>query len=67
MTSGLVLLKLTRAREFGLERRLMHLHRKLTAPAPQGDMLSTPFSGNPDAWQSFSCRWYCYEDRCDRS
>ncbi|KAH7953910.1 hypothetical protein HPB49_014144 [Dermacentor silvarum] len=67
MTSGLVLMNLTRMRELGLERRLMELDHEIAAPTRPRDMLSSLFTGRPEALRTFSCCWHFHSGHCNGS
>ncbi|XP_054930558.2 glucoside xylosyltransferase 1-like isoform X2 [Dermacentor andersoni] len=67
MTSGLVLMNLTRMRELGLEQRLTELDRETAAPGRRGDMLSNLFTGRPEALRTFSCCWHFHSGHCNGS
>ncbi|XP_065292447.1 glucoside xylosyltransferase 2-like isoform X2 [Dermacentor albipictus] len=67
MTSGLVLMNLTRMRELGLEQRLTELDRETAATGRRGDMLSNLFTGRPEALRTFSCCWHFHSGHCNGS
>ncbi|KAH6941345.1 hypothetical protein HPB50_016680 [Hyalomma asiaticum] len=66
INSGVMLMNLTRMRQFGWEERLGPLLQRYSRDISWGDqdLLNILFSAHPERLQLFSCRWNYRPDHC---
>ncbi|XP_077528353.1 glucoside xylosyltransferase 2-like [Haemaphysalis longicornis] len=64
--AGLLMMNLTRMREFGLERRVVQLKKEFEGRIPWADqdLLNILFSRHPERIFTFTCRWNYREEHC---
>ncbi|XP_077527440.1 glucoside xylosyltransferase 1-like isoform X1 [Haemaphysalis longicornis] len=66
LNAGLLMMNLTRMREFGLERRVVQLKKEFEGRIPWADqdLLNILFSRHPERIFTFTCRWNYREEHC---
>ncbi|KAH9379386.1 hypothetical protein HPB48_013603 [Haemaphysalis longicornis] len=66
LNAGLLMMNLTRMREFGLERRVVQLKKEFEGRIPWADqdLLNILFSRHPERIFTFTCRWNYRQEHC---
>lgn len=68
LNSGVILMNLTRMRQFGFERRLVEIKKEFygTIAWDDQDLLNILFARNPDKFFTITCRWNYRAEHCNR-